>query len=772
MSVGYGSFYIDNNGDLWAMGYSPYGHLGYVGTKYSPVKVNVPGKVKQAVIGDYCSLILLTDGKVYSMGSNVYSQAGLPGGSVSSHNTNATPTFVMSDVKKIAAGYNFSYILKNNGELYGCGTSYYGQLKHPTTGNHTVNYMVLIDTNVIDMDCGYLTGYWVKTDGSVWGVGYGRNYALGNGLTNVYNKNPIRIMSSGDVNKVFAGGIAYCFVLKQNGELWAWGSNGYGQLGFNDTTNRTTPVYTGRKNIAHVSTGYYHTFFIDTSGNLYGAGYNRYGQLGTDVNINTNNPTYYRFIKSGVKRVGCGYYHSLIVDNDGSLRTTGYTYYGQIGDGRTSSVSYNGINNVLVTNVSMVFNTFIGSNITLTNLSIGTPIHKQTTTLNAVATHSDGYKIKWAVYVNGTKVYPTDADWTGLQPSPLSITKYLDASLFNVGNNKVTLSTADEYGTVRTADLNVVVTNTNPVITFNPPAAIHKGNLTVQATVNDLEGDKLQYSITVNGTKFYPSSGMSDFFDPPLNITAVVPNSLLRSGNNTIKIDVKDDMGGTASITKTVALVNGSPTVVTASMTGISLHAVLDDPDRDKVRYHIVLNGEQVFPSVGYTDYYTTPLTIDFMCPRNKVKIGQNNILAIYMQDDMGAANSYVLNFVGEYAGLLFCDETESYYSDDIGDILKYLDFGTIIAGSSTSSAKVYLKNTLPFSVQNIRIWSDNGDLDGENAYVELSKSDAPFFAEDVLVFPQTLAYGEKIPFYVRVVTKKGHPQGGMFDIYAKADPV
>ena len=39
-----------------------------------------------------------------------------------------------------------------------------------------------------------------------------------------------------------AGGGYHSLALKSDGTVWAWGYNGYGQLGDGSTTNRLTPV--------------------------------------------------------------------------------------------------------------------------------------------------------------------------------------------------------------------------------------------------------------------------------------------------------------------------------------------------------------------------------------------------------------------------------------------------------------------------------------------------------------------------------------------------
>ena len=87
----------------------------------------------------------------------------------------------------------------------------------------------------------------LKNDGSVWTTGGGNgtdgyyNYGqLGLGDKNVRTAfTQVTANINNDVNQV-ACSEHHTFIMKNDGSLWACGSNGSGQLGLNDTTNRNT----------------------------------------------------------------------------------------------------------------------------------------------------------------------------------------------------------------------------------------------------------------------------------------------------------------------------------------------------------------------------------------------------------------------------------------------------------------------------------------------------------------------------------------------------
>ncbi|MNV37721.1 hypothetical protein D3C71_1292510 [compost metagenome] len=121
------------------------------------------------------------------------------------------------------------------------------------------------------------------------------------------------------------------------------------------------------------------------------------------------------------------------------------------------------------------------------------------------------------------------------------------------------------------------------------------------------------------------------------------------------------------------------------------------------------------------------------------------------------------------YYGLMFMDESRQYYSTSIGEILRYLDFGTLIAGQTSMEVEILLMNSYNFSVNNLKIDSVN-DMNGVK--IELSKTINPFISENSLFYSETLLSEQEIKFYIRLVVDKTAEVGGKFDIKVKADPI
>lgn len=144
-----------------------------------------------------------------------------------------------------------------------------------------------------------------------------------------------------------SAGRSHSLALDDNGQVYSWGTNTYGQLG-NGNNNRissptnisTSGVLMGKK-IIQVSAGSYHNLALDSEGKIYSWGYNEAGQLGDGSFTDSNLPT--AVDVSGVltgKKISfatSGYYYNLSIDTDGKLYSWGDNGDGQLGNGASSN---------------------------------------------------------------------------------------------------------------------------------------------------------------------------------------------------------------------------------------------------------------------------------------------------------------------------------------------------------------------------------------------------------------------------------------------------
>ena len=173
---------------------------------------------------------------------------------------------------------------------------------------------------------------FLKSDGSLWAMGYNAYGDLGDGTYNNTNW-PERIVAGGV--KAIAAGDSHSLFIKTDGSLWAMGYNGSGQLGDGKPGNTNRPEQIVSSNVKAIAAGSYHSLFLKTDGSLWTMGDNEYGQLGDGYYTNTNLPQ--QIVAGGVKAIAGGL-HSLILMNDGSLWAMGANRAGQLGDGTNNNV--------------------------------------------------------------------------------------------------------------------------------------------------------------------------------------------------------------------------------------------------------------------------------------------------------------------------------------------------------------------------------------------------------------------------------------------------
>ena len=135
-----------------------------------------------------------------------------------------------------------------------------------------------------------------------------------------------------DIEKCLSLGDFNSGVITENGSLYMWGENDFGQIGNGTTRNCLVPMKI-LDNVKSVSLGSKHSGAITEDGSLYMWGYNLAGQIGNGTQKDCLVPTK---ILDNVKSVSLKDYHSGAITEDGSLYMWGANYDGQIGNGTTT----------------------------------------------------------------------------------------------------------------------------------------------------------------------------------------------------------------------------------------------------------------------------------------------------------------------------------------------------------------------------------------------------------------------------------------------------
>lgn len=307
-------------------------------------------KVVQTAAGYYHSLFLKSDGSLWAMGADARGQLG-DGHYLTNapYGTNQPELIVSNSVTAIAAGAYHSLFLKSDGSLWAMGYNNAGQLGDGTFIG-TNRPEMIVASNVTAIAAGAFHSLFLKSDSSLWGMGANDEGQLGDGsyATNspYYGTNQPELLASNVL--YFAAGGHHSLFVKTDGSLWAMGDNSSGQLGNGTYNNTNVPVQVAlASNVTAVAAGDYHSLFVTSDHKLWGMGYNFNGQLGDGTFANTdpygtNQP---ELLASNVTQIAVGPNHSLFIKNDQTLWGMGYNLSGQLGDGTYSLTGPNyGIN--------------------------------------------------------------------------------------------------------------------------------------------------------------------------------------------------------------------------------------------------------------------------------------------------------------------------------------------------------------------------------------------------------------------------------------------
>ena len=446
---------LDADGNVWSTGYNSSGQLGIGNTdiQVQPKQMTSVSGVKEIAAGTNHSIMLAENGYVYSVGNDSNSQLGNGNSTNISTPTYVRNTSgnLVSDAKHVKAGGDSTYISRKKDTegksqgMYVIGYNNYGQLFTQNTTTQPYAKEVETDKDILTMALTEnSTGLIVDEEGNVYTVGYNGQGQLGNGTyesltskicisntkvvvnpniinyknigennqkveckttigfnlirdevegstyefstldsevatvaedgtvtaegigttyikvhdtkTNIWNA--VRVNVNGSENKAqpkVVGGNCHYAALKGNGTVWTWGYNGNGQLGLGDTNARTEPTQAKAEKILEdgtkeeelitdaidIAASYNHTIILRADGTVWSTGYNQYGELGTG---DTEERKIFTQVKGpngegileNIVQITTGYYTGYALTTNGEVYGWGSNRYGELGQGSKS----------------------------------------------------------------------------------------------------------------------------------------------------------------------------------------------------------------------------------------------------------------------------------------------------------------------------------------------------------------------------------------------------------------------------------------------------
>jgi len=298
------------NSTTMAWGYNGFGQLGDVSLNNSASPVKVSGLVgaKGVAIGADHSLAFFNNSTVRAWGYNGFGQLG--NGTTTFSNVpvpvkiqvGTASSINLTGVTAVAAGGFYSLALKNDGTVWSWGENTNGQLgRNDTDPSPPIAGQVMTDplkgiglTSITRIAAGGSHSLALDNSGAVWAWGYNGYGQLGDGT--LVDKNlPVKVAGIPPIVAIAAGG-AFSVAIDNTGAVWAWGYNGFGQLGNKSTTDSNVPKQvvledgTPLPNIKAIAAGLDHVLALDGNGAIWAWGYNGLGQLGVGTTTNSSIP--------------------------------------------------------------------------------------------------------------------------------------------------------------------------------------------------------------------------------------------------------------------------------------------------------------------------------------------------------------------------------------------------------------------------------------------------------------------------------------------------
>lgn len=314
---------VKDDGTVWE-----WGQTGYDSMKVTPVRIEGIDNVKKITP----SLVLKNDGSLWKYNGSASSMEGIDG---LRPIKDIIGSYIIEEDGRVwfYDGEEILYLdfldnvvsIKGNMFLKGDGTLWiFDMSNREVVRIEGLNNIVDFETINSYYDSFFQYSIALKDDGTVWTWTGSYSPSTPTRVNGIDGVESIALGGTFDVS-TRASGMQYpyptyhCICLKEEGTVWSWGFNDWGQVGDGNNDYRESPVQVkGLDNILSVDAGVGHAIALRNDGTIWTWGSNIYGQLGVGASAWVKSPVKVANI-SGAASISVDYEYFTVLKDNGTV---------------------------------------------------------------------------------------------------------------------------------------------------------------------------------------------------------------------------------------------------------------------------------------------------------------------------------------------------------------------------------------------------------------------------------------------------------------------
>lgn len=281
-------------------------------------------------------------------GSNGYGQLGLGYKSdeeITPKEVQLAGTDLKADeIISIAGGAGHTLILNDKGQVFCCGWNKMGQLALSEDATKFSQIDILKGFKIVHISCGWDFSAAISECGKqfVWGNNSFTQLGLSKSITSTGIPSRLQISQKLATGyKKVSCGLRHSAIITRDSELLVAGTGKKGQLGLGDKYDDNSYLSISKVpdlyDIISVASGENHTVCLREDGTVFAWGDNKFGQLGLDPTIDTSYVPVETLEDKSLKEVHAGWTHTAVLTKTGEIINWGRNCYGQLGSRREFS---------------------------------------------------------------------------------------------------------------------------------------------------------------------------------------------------------------------------------------------------------------------------------------------------------------------------------------------------------------------------------------------------------------------------------------------------